>query len=60
MKEFKIGDVVQLNSGSVDMTVVYVQSDGKYVGLTWYDQLSNSLNYKEGIPVNALTIIKSV
>jgi len=43
--QLKVGDVVKLNSGSIHMTVSYINSEGM-VEVTWFNSLTNTLEFK--------------
>ncbi|KZE82882.1 hypothetical protein AV926_04860 [Myroides marinus] len=50
-EEFKIGDVVRLKSGSIEMTITEI--DSNIAKLTWMDN-SNVMTEKE-LPLEAIT-----
>jgi len=54
MNEFKIGDVVTLKSGSVDLTIYHLYNNDQYAHLTWFDPTTNSIKTHDGVPTVAL------
>lgn len=54
MNELKIGDVVTLKSGSIDMTIYQIYNNNEYAHLTWFDPTTNTIKTHEGVPTVAL------
>lgn len=54
MSELKVGDVVTLKSGSIDMTIYQIYNNNEYAHLTWFDPTTNTIKAHEGVPTVAL------
>ncbi len=52
--QIKAGDVVQLKSGSKPMTIVKTYNNDEYADVTWFNDLTNTLDGMKGLTVAAL------
>lgn len=52
--QIKAGDVVQLKSGSKQMTVIRTYNNDEYADVTWFNDLTNTLDDMKGITVISL------
>lgn len=50
MNEFKIGDVVCLKSGGVDMTVLEVHSTGNFLTVVWFNETTGLISSQPNVP----------
>ncbi|WP_292010183.1 DUF2158 domain-containing protein [Chryseobacterium sp.] len=55
--DFKVGDVVQLKSGSPSMTIVEIFNNHSMASCTWYDFATNSWNRENAFPLIALQLV---
>ncbi|WP_419870080.1 YodC family protein [Chryseobacterium sp. CT-SW4] len=54
---FKLGDVVQLKSGSPSMTIVEIFNNHTMASCTWYDFSTHTWNRENAFPVIALQLV---
>jgi uncharacterized protein YodC (DUF2158 family) len=61
MSEIKIGDVVQLKSGSVDMTVIEISTGGLEATCAYYKQIEDGVYAPDATqvvyPLSALALV---
>lgn len=54
MENFKVGDVVQLKSGSPAMTIVELYNNNEFATCTWYDFSISKWTVNESFSVHIL------